>query len=240
MPSMENFRELLLQSLGIELSPSQLDNFQVFENLLLDWNGKFNLTSITDPAEIHIKHFLDSLTVLRIIQNSGDLSLIDIGTGAGFPGIPLKIMLPELSLTLVESSQKKAEFCKVVVEKLQLTNTSVIAARAEDLGKAPHHREKYDWAIARAVAELSVLAEYLLPFVKIGGKALAMKGANAEGEIQKAGHALSILGGEISEIVNLDLPNDSGQRTLIVMKKIAPTPAAYPRRAGMPSKKPIS
>ena len=116
----------------------------------------------------------------------------------------------------------------------------MIAARAEDLGKDPQHREKYDWAIARAVAELSVLAEYLLPFVKIGGKALAMKGANAEGEIQKAGHALSILGGEISEIVNLELPNDSGQRTLIVMKKIAPTPAAYPRRAGMPSKKPIS
>ena len=166
--------------------------------------------------------------------------MIDIGTGAGFPGIPLKIMLPELSLMLVESSQKKAEFCKTVVEKLHLSNTSVIAARAEDLGKDPNHREKYDWAIARAVAELTVLAEYLLPFVKIGGKALAMKGANTDGEVQKSGQALSILGGEISEIVNLDLPNDSGQRTLIVMRKIAPTPPSYPRRAGMPSKKPIS
>ena len=149
-------------------------------------------------------------------------------------------MLPEISLTLVESSQKKAEFCKVVVEELQLSNSSVIAARAEDLGKAPHLREKYDWAIARAVAELSVLAEYLLPFVKIGGRALAMKGANAEGEIQKAGQAVSILGGAITEIVNLDLPNDSGRRTLIVMQKIAPTPGLYPRRAGIPSKKPIS
>ena len=234
------FQEALLRSLGIELSPSQLDDFQTFEELLLDWNAKFNLTSITDPAEIHIKHFLDSLTVLKVIPNSSGLSLIDIGTGAGFPGIPLKIMLPELSLTLVESSQKKAEFCKVVVEKLQLTNTSVITARAEDLGKDPLHREQYDWAIARAVAELSVLAEYLLPLVKIGGKALAMKGANTETEIQKADHALSILGAEVSEIINLDLPNDSGQRTLIVMKKIASTPAAYPRRAGMPSKKPIS
>jgi len=239
MPAMENFRELLLQSLGIELSPSQMDDFHVFKDLLLDWNGKFNLTSITDPVEIHTKHFLDSLTVMQIIQNNGDLSLIDIGTGAGFPGIPLKIMLPEISLTLVESSQKKAEFCKVVVEALQLTNTSVIAARAEDLGKAFLHREKYDWAIARAVAELSVLIEYLLPFVKIGGKALAMKGANADDEIQKAGHALSILGGELSEIVDLNLPNESGQRTLIVMKKVASTPIAYPRRAGMPSKKPI-
>ena len=240
MPAMENFQEILLRSLGIELSHSQMHDFQVLEDLLLEWNGKFNLTSITDPADIHIKHFLDSLTVFKIISNSRGLSLIDIGTGAGFPGIPLKIMLPELSLTLVESSQKKAEFCKVAVEKLQLSGTSVIAARAEDLGKDPHHREQYDWAIARAVAELSVLSEYLIPFVKIEGKALAMKGANAEGEIQKAGHALSILGAELSEIVNLDLPNDSGQRTLIVMNKIASTPAAYPRRAGVPSKKPIS
>jgi 16S rRNA (guanine527-N7)-methyltransferase len=239
MPAMENFQELLLQSLGVELSPPQLDDFHAFEDLLLDWNGKFNLTSIIDPAEIHVKHFLDSLTVMRIIQNNGDLSLIDIGTGAGFPGIPLKIMLPGISLTLVESSQKKAEFCKVVVKALQLTNTSVIAARAEDLGKDSLYREKYDWAIARAVAELSVLAEYLLPFVKIGGKALAMKGANTDDEIQKAGHALSILGGELSEIVDLNLPNESGQRTLIVMKKIASTPTVYPRRAGMPSKKPI-
>ena len=240
MPAMVNFQEMILRSFGIELSPSQLKDFQAFEDLLLEWNGKFNLTSITDPAEIHIKHFLDSLTVLKVIPNSSGLSLIDIGTGAGFPGIPLKIMLPELSLTLVESSQKKAEFCKVVVEKLHLTNTSVIAARAEDLGKDSQHREQYDWAVARAVAELSVLAEYLLPFVKIGGKALAMKGTSAKEEIQKADHALSILGGEISETADLELPNESGQRTLIVMKKIAPTPAAYPRRAGMPTKKPIS
>ncbi len=229
-----------MRSLEIELTPLQLKDFQSFEDLLIEWNDKFNLTSITDPAEIHLKHFLDSLTVLRIFPNTGGFSLIDIGTGAGFPGIPLKIMLPELSLTLVESSQKKAEFCKVVAEVLQLTNTSVIASRAEDLGKDLQHREQYDWAIARAVAELSVLAEYLLPFVKIGGNSLAMKGANAGGETEKAGHALTILGAEISEIVNLDLPNDSGKRTLVVMKKIAPTPAAYPRRAGMPSKKPIS
>jgi 16S rRNA (guanine527-N7)-methyltransferase len=240
MPAMENLRELLLRSLGIELSNSQLENFQLYEDLILEWNNKFNLTSIIDPSEIHLKHFLDSLTVLKIVSNTERFSLIDIGTGAGFPGIPLKIMLPDLSLTLVESSQKKAEFCKVVVEKLLFGNTTVIASRAEDLGKDPQHREQYDWAIARAVAELSVLSEYLLPFVKTGGKALAMKGASTESEIQKARQGLSILGGEISEIVNLDLPNNSGQRTLIVIKKIIPTPSAYPRRAGMPSKKPIS
>jgi 16S rRNA (guanine527-N7)-methyltransferase len=239
MPSMKNFQDFLRQSLGIKLSSLQINAFQVFENLLLKWNKKFNLTSITDPEEIHKKHFLDSLTVLRVLPNSGEFSLIDIGTGAGFPGIPLKIMLSEMAVTLVESSQKKAEFCKVAVNELHLTNTSVIAARAEDLGKDSQHREKYDWAIARAVAEMSVLAEYLLPFVKIGGKAIAMKGAKNEPEIQKAGHALSILGGEISDNVNLELPNDSGKRTLIVMNKIFATPGAYPRRAGMPSKKPI-
>ena len=240
MPSMEIFRDLFHQSLRIALSPSQLDAFQLFENLLIEWNKKINLTSITDPKEIHIKHFLDSLTVLRIIPENGNYSMIDIGTGAGFPGIPLKIMRPEITLTLVESSQKKAEFCKVVINQLQLSDTSVIAARAEDLGKDPFHREHYDWAIARAVAELSVLAEYLFPFVKIGGKALAMKGANSEGESQKASHALSILGGEISETVNLVLPDNAGQRNLIVINKISATPNIYPRRAGIPSKKPLS
>ncbi len=237
---MEKLNDLLLRSAGIELSLSQVNAFRKYEKLLLDWNEKFNLTSIIDPAEIQIKHFLDSLTVLKFIKNKTSASLIDIGTGAGFPGIPLKIMLPDLSLTLVESSQKKTEFCKVVTEKLQLTDTAVIAARAEDLGKDPNQRERYDWAVARAVADLSVLAEYLLPFVRLDGKALAMKGANVESELNKAGHALSILGAEITEVVNLDLPNNSGRRTLIVMKKIAPTPAAYPRRAGIPTKKPIS
>jgi 16S rRNA (guanine527-N7)-methyltransferase len=240
MPTMENLQTLLDQFLGIELTPSQINAFQSFENLLLSWNEKFNLTSITDPVEIHIKHFLDSLTVLRVIHNSDVFSLIDIGTGAGFPGIPLKIMLPEMALTLVESSQKKAEFCKVVVKELQLTNTSVVAARAEDLGKDPAHREKYDWAVARAVAELSVLAEYLLPLVKIGGKALAMKSANMEAETQKASHAFSVLGGELFENVKLGLPKGFGERTLIVMKKVNSTPNTYPRRAGTPSKKPIS
>lgn len=233
-------QKILQASLGITLSQSQLNAFQVFEKLLLEWNGKFNLTSITDPAEIHTKHFFDSLTALRIISGNKAFTMIDIGTGAGFPGIPIKIMLPEISLTLVEASQKKAEFCKVVADTLKLSNTSVIAARAEDLGKDQNHREKYDLATARAVAELSVLVEYMLPFLKIGGKALAMKGLNADTEIKNAGRALSILGGEISEIVHLDLPDNSGQRSLIVIKKISPTPADYPRRAGMPSKKPIS
>ncbi|MDP2966179.1 MAG: 16S rRNA (guanine(527)-N(7))-methyltransferase RsmG [Pelolinea sp.] len=237
---MEKLQAFLDQSLGIEITAPQINAFATFENLLLEWNEKFNLTAITDPERIHIKHFFDSLTCLRVIQNRGIFSLIDIGTGAGFPGIPLKIMIPDMKLILVESSQKKAEFCQVVVEKLNLADTSVIAARAEDLGKDPQFREKFDWAVARAVAELSVLAEYLLPYVKIGGKALAMKGADTEDETQKANRAVAVLGGEISESMRLNLPKGYGERTLIVLNKISTTPGAYPRRAGMPSKKPIS
>ena len=240
MPSMEKLQAFLYQSLGIEITAPQINTFATFENLLLEWNEKFNLTAITDPEEIHIKHFFDSLTCLRVIQNGGIFSMIDIGTGAGFPGIPLKIMIPDMKLILVESSQKKVEFCQVVVEKLNLANTSVVAARAEDLGKDPQFREKFDWAVARAIAELPVLAEYLLPFVKIGGKALAMKGADVEEETQKASHAVAFLGGEISEGVRLNLPEGCGERTLIVLNKVSTTPDAYPRRAGMPTKKPIS
>ncbi len=204
MPPMEIFKDLVAQSLGIEISPLQLTAFRAYESLLLEWNEKFNLTSITDPEEIHVKHFLDSLTALNAIQPEAAFSLIDIGTGAGFPGIPLKIMRPEISLTLVESSQKKAEFCQAVTRKLSLLDTTVVAARAEDLGKDPAYRSKFDWAIARAVADLSILAEYMLPFVKIGGKALAMKGANTDDEIRKAGRALRILGGEIVETRNFN------------------------------------
>jgi 16S rRNA (guanine527-N7)-methyltransferase len=240
MPSMKKLFEIIYQCLGVELTSSQIEAFMIYENLLLKWNGKFNLTTITDPNEIHIKHFLDSLTLLKIIQKNGEFSLIDIGTGAGFPGIPLKIILPEMALTLVESSHKKAEFCKVVVEELKLSNTSVLTARVEELGKDSVYREQYDWAVARAVADLSVLSEYLLPLVKIGGKAIAMKSANSEDEIKRVRHALEIMGGEIIEKIKVDLPEDFGERTLIVINKIAATPAAYPRRTGIPVKRPIS
>jgi 16S rRNA (guanine527-N7)-methyltransferase len=237
---MKNLFEIIDQCLGIELTTTQIEAFTLFENLLLKWNGKFNLTTITNPHEIHIKHFLDSLTVRKIIQNNAAFSLIDIGTGAGFPGIPLKIIMPEMVLTLVESSHKKVEFCKSVVEELKLSNTSVVIARAEELGKDPIFREKYDWAVARAVADLSVLSEYLLPLVKIGAKVIAMKSANSEDEIKRASHALEILGGEITEKMKLDLPEDFGERILIVINKIASTPAAYPRRTGIPAKRPIN
>ncbi|MCJ7519101.1 MAG: 16S rRNA (guanine(527)-N(7))-methyltransferase RsmG [Anaerolineaceae bacterium] len=240
MPFMEKFYNYLDQFLGIKITLSQINAFIALENLLLKWNEKINLTAITDLEGIYIKHFLDSLTCLRVIQNREAFSLIDIGTGAGFPGIPLKIILPDMQLTLVESSKKKAEFCKVVVNALNLSDTTVVSSRVEDLGKDPYFRENYDWAVARAVAELSVLAEYLLPLVKIGGKALAMKGADTEVETRKASHAVAVLGGEISERINLDLPEGYGKRTLVLLKKVSRSPGIYPRRAGMPTKKPIS
>jgi 16S rRNA (guanine527-N7)-methyltransferase len=237
---MKNLFEIVDQCLGIKLTSSQIDSFMVYENLLLEWNAKFNLTSITDPNEIHIKHFLDSLTLRKVIRENEPFSLIDIGTGAGFPGIPLKIILPEMALTLVESSHKKADFCKIAVEKLEMSNTSVSSARAEELGRNPLYRESFDWAVARAVADLSVLSEYCLPLVKVGGKAIAMKGANTEKEIINALPAIKILGGEIYEKIKFDLPENFGERKLIVIKKTALTPTVFPRRPGLAAKKPIS
>ena len=237
---MNDLFEIVYQSLGIELTSSQIEAFTAYEALLLEWNTKFNLTSITDPDEIHIKHFLDSLSLLKVIQENRPFSLIDIGTGAGFPGIPLKIIFPDMALTLVESSHKKAYFCNTVVEKLNLLNTSVITARAEDLGRNRVYREQYDWAVARAVAHLSVLSEYLLPLVKVGGKAIAMKSPNGNVEISKALPAIKILGGEICEKIEFDLPEDFGERALIVINKAGSTPAIYPRRPGLATKKPIN
>ena len=167
------------------------------------------------------------------------MRVVDIGTGAGFPGIPLKIAAPDIRLTLVESIRKKADFCRYLAGELQLREVTILNARAEDIGQDPAHREQYHWAVARAVADLCVLAEYLLPLVKIGGYALAQKGENGPAEAHAAADALRLLGGEVEKIVPIELPGIAEARYLIVMRKIAATPPQYPRRAGMPSKKPL-
>ena len=227
--------------LNLELTPHQLAAFQVYADELVRWNQEFNLTGITDPAGIQIKHFLDSLSILSVLPpGSGPASVIDVGTGAGFPGLPLKIVRPELALTLVEATGKKVAFCEAMVDRLGLPDVTVLKARAEDLGQDPAHRERYDWVLARAVAELPVLAEYLLPLARLGGHALAQKGEGAPAETQAAAGALRKLGGELEQIVPVELPGLDDKRYLVVLKKIAPTPAAYPRRAGMPSKKPLA
>ena len=224
---------------GIRLTRLQLAALGQYEGLLLEWNSRYNLTAIRDPQEIRARHFLDSLTCLIAMRGTPMERVIDVGSGAGFPGIPLKIACPDMQLTLLESIGKKADFCRQVVQSLILKAVSVISGRAETLGQASDHRQRYDWALARAVAVMPVLAEYLLPLVKIGGHALAMKGESAPVEAQSAENALRLLGGSLRQLIPVTLPSVVEERYLVVVDKTASTPAAYPRRVGIPAKRPL-
>jgi 16S rRNA (guanine527-N7)-methyltransferase len=224
---------------GIRLTRLQLAALGQYEGLLLEWNSRYNLTAIRDPQEIRARHFLDSLTCLIAMRGTPMERVIDVGSGAGFPGIPLKIACPDMQLTLLESIGKKADFCRQVVQSLNLKAVSVISGRAETLGQASDHRQRYDWALARAVAVMPVLAEYLLPLVKIGGHALAMKGESAPAEAQSAENALRLLGGSLRQLIPVTLPSVVEEHYLVVVDKTASTPAAYPRRVGIPAKKPL-
>ena len=224
--------------LNLELTPEQLAAFETYAGELRLWNERFNLTAITDPEGIQVKHFLDSLSVLKVLP-AGAARVIDVGTGAGFPGLPLKIVRPDLALTLVEATGKKVTFLEAIVAKLGLLDVTVLKARAEEIGQDRAHREQYDWALARAVAELAVLLEYTLPLVQRGGHVLAQKGGHALAEIQAAQPAADHLGGQLREQVTVELPGLPEPRLLVVYDKIAPTPKAYPRRPGVPTKTPI-
>jgi 16S rRNA (guanine527-N7)-methyltransferase len=224
---------------GEKLSPDQANAFQIYEDELCVWNEKFNLTAIRDREEIHIKHFLDSLTCLEKLGDLRGLKMIDIGTGAGFPGLPIKIVSPEVAITLVDSVGKKLEFCRHLIQTLDLRKATCIQSRAEDMGQSTDHREDYDRAVARAVAGLPVLVEYLIPLLKVGGIAVIQKGCNAPAEVNDAKKALRLMGGDIEDLQEVNLPGVEEPRYLITICKIATTPAAYPRRAGIPSKKPI-
>ncbi len=236
---MEKFTKDAQVLLGIRLSLRQLAAFERYEEELLSWNEKFNLTAIRDREAIRTKHFLDSLSCLLVVRDTPNARLVDIGTGAGFPGIPLKIAMPTLQLTLVESVGKKAEFCRHVVEKLGLEKVDVLTCRAEEMGLAREHRERYDWAVARAVANLPVLTEFLLPLVKIGGVMLAQKGESGPAEAHGAENAMRMLGGRLRTLQKINLPGVVEDRYLIVVDKIAATPPGYPRRVGLPAKRPI-
>lgn len=229
--------------LQLELTPAQLAAFQTYADELQAWNEKFNLTAIKDAEGIQIKHFLDSLSILKVLPSSSVLrpsSFVDVGTGAGFPGLPLKIVYPDIQLTLVEATGKKVKFCEHLIAKLNLHGVTVIKARAEEIGHDPAHREGYDWAVARAVAEMSTLAEYVLPLVKRGGRAIAQKGSGAPGETQTAAGAVKRLGGELERLVPVELPGIAETRYLVIFKKIAATPHTYPRRTGLPTKTPLA
>jgi 16S rRNA (guanine527-N7)-methyltransferase len=236
---MEELVQAAQQLFGIRLVRRQVAALTTFENELLVWNQRFNLTAIRDSAGIRSKHFLDSISCVLAWKDKPPTRLIDVGTGAGFPGIPLKILYPSMQLTLVESVGKKAAFCRHAVEVLGLENVEVITGRAEELGQLPAQRESYDWAVARAVAALPVLAEYLLPLVRVGGKMLAQKGHSAPAEAQTAELALKLLGGQIRQLLPVTLPGVAEERYLVVVDKVAATPPQYPRKPGFPAKKPL-
>ncbi len=239
---MERLVAAVKQILNIDLTPAQVAAFQTYAVELAAWNEKFNLTAIRTPAEVEIKHFADSLSCLLVLRGAGlpaRPALIDVGTGAGFPGVPLKIVCPDLRLTLVESVGKKVSFLEHLVARLELKDVRVIKGRAEELGRDAAHREAYDWAIARAVAEMRTLLEYLLPLVKQGGRMLAQKGESAPVEAQAAEHAARLLGGTLERIMPVELPGVVEPRYLVVFDKVAATPQRYPRRPGVPSKEPL-
>ena len=236
-------KELAQQAQGLlklRLTPAQLTALEIYETELTSWNQKMNLTAIDQPDKIRVKHFLDSLTCLLVMRDTPMARVIDVGSGAGFPGIPLKIICPSMHLTVVESVGKKAMFCQHIVDTLGLKGVEVLQERAEVIGKQEQHRQNYDWALARAVAVMSVLMEYLLPLVKIGGYALAMKGETAPAEAHEAEHAIQVLGGHLRQLVPITLPSVEDERYLVVIDKVAATPEKYPRRVGIPGKRPLN
>jgi 16S rRNA (guanine527-N7)-methyltransferase len=224
---------------NVHITGRQVMALMTYEKELLEWNQKFNLTAIRDSESIRTKHFLDSFSCVLAWKASPPNQVIDVGTGAGFPGIPLKILYPSLKLTLVESVGKKAMFCQHIVRVLGLEHVDVIQARAEELGQNPQHRERYDWAIARAVANLNVLSEYLIPLVRLGGAMLAQKGESGPAEAQSAEEAMKLLGGKLKQLISVNLPSVAEDRYLVVVEKVAATPPKYPRKPGIPMKQPL-
>lgn len=225
---------------GIDLNPQQMAQFAAYRALLLDWNLRFNLTRIVDPAEVVVRHFLDSLSVVLVTGDLGATRAVDVGTGAGFPGLPLKIAFPGLQITLIDSVAKKLDFVQYLTAELGLTDVNVAAGRVEMFGRLPAYREQYDWALARAVAPLPVLAEYLLPLVRVGGGMCAHKGADAAAEAAATVGVLAQLGADAPRLQEVGLPGRADPFWLVGARKIAPTPAAYPRRPGIPVKRPLS
>jgi 16S rRNA (guanine527-N7)-methyltransferase len=223
----------------IHLTGRQVASLTTYERELLDWNQKFNLTAIRDAESVRTKHFLDSFSCVLAWGATPPRWLVDVGTGAGFPGLPLKILYPGMRLTLVESVGKKAMFCEHIVRLLGLEGVEVMQDRAEQVGCTPAHREQHDWAVARAVANMSVLSEYLLPLVRVGGTMLAQKGESGPAETQAAEKAIHLLGGKLRQVIPLGLPGVVDDRFLILVDKVATTPPRYPRKPGVPMKRPL-
>ena len=223
----------------MNLTDEQSEKFEKYYDLLIDWNKKINLTSITERGEVWVKHFEDSLSIARIIDMYSIDSVIDVGTGAGFPGIPLKLVYPHIKLTLLDSLDKRIRFLEEVIEELSLDNVLTVHGRAEDFGRDPLYREKYDLCVSRAVASLPVLSELCIPFVRTGGSFIAYKSERAMEELDDSNKAISLMGGMIGSTERFSLTGNDYNRTLIKIDKVEHTSDKYPRRAGVPNKKPI-
>ncbi len=236
----QEFSDLMIEygkEINIVFTEEQLQKFYQYMNMLIEWNEKINLTAIVEPKEIIIKHFIDSLTIVKFIEQ--DKFVIDIGTGAGFPGIPIKIVRQDLNITLLDSLNKRINFLNEVINNLGLKNITAIHARIEEFAKNKQYRETYDVATSRAVANLTTLSEYMLPMVKVKGTAICMKGAEIKEETSKSKNSIKLLGGKINKIEELTLPKSDYKRNLIIIDKISQTPNKYPRKPGIPSKDPL-
>lgn len=231
----ENIKEKAIAS-NIHINDNNIEKFYIYMKEIIDWNEKINVTAITDEKEFIVKHFIDSLTVSKEVEC--EKCIIDIGTGAGFPGIPLKLNYPEKKITLIDSVNKKLNVIRSITEKFNLDNLEIIHTRAEELANNKEYREKYDVAITRAVSNISTIMEYMLPFVKVGGKAICMKGPNFQDELNESNNAIKILGGKVEKVETIFVNNEI-ERNLIVVRKIKDTPKQFPRGKGKPQKEPI-
>jgi 16S rRNA (guanine527-N7)-methyltransferase len=230
-----------LANYGFKFSSKQKEQFATYYNKLIEFNKKVNLTRITDKNEVYLKHFFDSITPLLEFSDlfKGEKSLCDVGAGAGFPSLPIKILCPDLSITIVDSLGKRLKFLDELVSDLSLDKVTLVHSRAEDAGQNKNLREKFDLVTGRAVARMSVLSEYCLPLAKVDGYLVALKGPKAQDELAEAKNAIEVLGGSVKEVKELTLPDTDDERTLIVVKKVKATPKKYPRQAGTPNRKPL-
>jgi 16S rRNA (guanine527-N7)-methyltransferase len=230
-------------NLGIEFNARQVKQFELYYQELIEWNKKINLTAITDYSSVQVKHFLDSLTITLALPEEEvvrpDFNIIDIGTGAGFPGVPLKILFPQPKLVLIEPTTKKTAFLHHIIHKLELKNVEVLNSRAEEAAHLPLYREQFALILSRAVALLPTLMELTLPFCRIGGRFIAQKKGEIDREVNRAEKAIATLGGKLDQIKKIELDEFNGARYLVIIDKIYPTPSKYPRRPGVPRRRPI-